>query len=178
MQMKSRRSVRVQWHDYDCGLYFITICTNHHNHYFGTIENKQMHLSEIGDIVKRCINEIPVHHNNVEIIEWVVMPNHLHMLISVEAGLDRRTDETGCLKPPKYDIGVNDKHFNSGLAITIGTFKAAVSRELKRNGIRVNKLWQRNYHEHIVRNKDNLRLITEYIVGNVLNWERDCFYKH
>ncbi|MBN2403171.1 MAG: hypothetical protein JXN64_12325 [Spirochaetes bacterium] len=90
----NRRSIRLKGFDYSLsGAYFITICTQNRECMFGEIVNNEMRLNEYGKTANKCWTEIPKHFPNIELDEFVVMPNHLHGIIvinetiSVGAGL-------------------------------------------------------------------------------------------
>ena len=75
-------SVRLQTWDYsNNGAYFITICTQNRHHFFGYIQNQEMQLSKIGKLAEQFWHEIPNHFPMVELGNFVVMPNHIHLLI-------------------------------------------------------------------------------------------------
>lgn len=76
-------TARAWWHDYDGGAYFITICTKNREHFFGEIENGKMVLSEIGEYTRQCIEQIPQHNPYAEIPLYVIMPNHLHLIVLI-----------------------------------------------------------------------------------------------
>ena len=71
------------WDYSNPGIYFITICTYNHNNFFGKIENNQMVLSDKGEIVKQEILKTIKIRKNVTIDPWVIMPNHVHLLITI-----------------------------------------------------------------------------------------------
>lgn len=78
------KSPRLQNYDYSSsGIYFITICTLNHNNFFGKIINNQMELSKIGIITKSELLKTISLRNNLKISQWVIMPNHIHLLIEV-----------------------------------------------------------------------------------------------
>ena len=81
--MIDRHAFRAEWHDYNSGIYFVTICSKDKQHIFGKIKDSIMILSDIGKIVERCILDISNHHTNVELWNHVIMPNHIHMVINV-----------------------------------------------------------------------------------------------
>lgn len=209
--MADRHRFRANWHDYDRGIYFVTICTCQKAHLFGKIRYSEMHLSEVGKIVKSCIDSIPQHHD-CEVWNQVIMPNHIHMVLAVGAqyiapapikesplpdSTSPRHINTGCLRPSRHGDPTPDNHFNSALAIIIRTFKAAVSRKVRVIPPRAQsaqvrslraqciaplqdaqtsmKIWQRNYHEHIIRDQWAFDNIMNYIDTNVESWHRDCF---
>ena len=145
--MTDRHQFRAKWHDYNSGVYFVTICTHEKRHTFGQIVHAQFIASDLGKIVEDNIKSIPQHYQDVEILNYVVMPNHIHLVISVGTRFFAltRTDailrvphnrfasdsiksNMGCLKPPQHADAVADFHHNSRLATIIGAFKAGVSR--------------------------------------------------
>jgi len=79
-----RRSIRLQGYDYSqSGAYFITTCTQNRECLFGEIHNGKMYLNEYGEIAKKCWVEIPKHHQNVQLDEYVIMPNHIHGIVVI-----------------------------------------------------------------------------------------------
>lgn len=77
-------SARAAWHDYNGGIYFVTICTAGREHYFGEITNSEMRLSEIGRYTDECINNIPQHNPYADVPLYVVMPNHIHAIVVID----------------------------------------------------------------------------------------------
>jgi putative transposase len=100
-------SARAKWHDYNGGIYFITICTALRKHYFGEIPatadetiEPQIHLSRIGECLDENIIHISEHHAYAEIPLWTVMPNHVHLLVYLDGEhipYVRRPLADGCL---------------------------------------------------------------------------------
>lgn len=170
--VRRRRSIRLRGYDYTrAGAYFITICTQHRRHRFGVIRNGVMILNDAGRVADECWRQIPDHFPNVELDEWVVMPNHIHGIIVI-------TDP----------VGVNDhsplRHPSPatrprGTSRTIGAmvrgFKIGVTAWYRRRSD-TSKIWQRNYWEHIVRNEPELNRIRRYIAENPLKWDQDRLY--
>jgi len=77
-----RHSIRLKGYDYSQpGFYFITMCTNNHEHLFGEIENEIMIMNEFGNIAKNEWLETADIRDNVELLEYVIMPNHMHGII-------------------------------------------------------------------------------------------------
>lgn len=193
--MSDRHQFRAKWHDYNGGIYFITICAHEKRHIFGRIYNTCFTPSMVGQIIDQCINTIHNIHPHAEVWNYVIMPNHIHMVLSVGAQYiaptsdeqqfiastsDKQqfiTTNTGCLKPPMHGEAVSDNHFNSKLAVIVRTFKAAVTRITRAQCIAPlpHPIWQRNYHEHIIRNQRAFDNIMSYIDSNIENWSKDCF---
>ena len=182
-RMANRHRFRAEWYDYNDGMYFVTICCANKSHYLARIHNSEIRLTKIGYIAENCIKQISSHHKfKVDIIDYVIMPNHIHMIIYIEtvgAQYIAPCPNTGALKPPMYGRQCDNNHFNSKLAIVIRTYKAAVSRMVatsqRAQCIAPLQLWQRNYHEHIIRDQHSFDNIINYIDTNVEKWDSDCF---
>ena len=81
---KNRKSPRWKKWDYSTpGIYFITICTKNREQYFGEVRQGKMILSQIGIIADLLWYEIKNHHKNVELDEYVIMPDHIHGIIVI-----------------------------------------------------------------------------------------------
>ena len=195
--MSDRHAFRAEWHDYNSGIYFVTICSKDKQHIFGNIRNSNMILSEIGKIVESCILDISNHHTNVELWNYVVMPNHIHMVINVGTQpapvgtryiasaqpMQTAGQNMGCLRAPRHGEPCEDFHHNSSLAVVVGTFKAAVTRLMRTRCIaslrrqqQIQTVWQPRYHEHIIRNQSAFENIMNYVDTNIEKWSHDCFY--
>ena len=84
-------SARLQTWDYaNNGTYFITICTQNRHHFFGTIQNQEMQLSEIGKLAAQFWMEIPNHFPFIELGNFVVMPNHVHGILIINHSVETR----------------------------------------------------------------------------------------
>lgn len=166
-EIHHRRSIRLKGYDYSQeGAYFITICTHDRECLFGEIVNGEMRLNPFGEIVRDEWLKTPTIRPNIELAEWVIMPNHIHgiVIITVRRG-ELQFAPTGKFQSPSQTIG----------AIVRG-FKGAATKRI--NNIRMNSVpvWQRNYWEHIIRNEESYHRIAEYIVNNPLNWQNDTLH--
>lgn len=176
--MSDRHAFRAKWHDYNRGVYFVTICTHNKVRSFGTIAEGMIQLSELGRIVDANIRDIPVHFPTAEVWNYVVMPNHIHIVLAVGARYIApvSTKNKGCLRAPEHGTCCHDYHHNSLLSTIISTFKASVTRTARARFIApLQPIWQRLYHEHIIRNQAAFENIMNYIDSNVENWCKDCF---
>lgn len=78
-------STRAQWWDYSRnGAYFITICTNNRDNFFGEIHDGKMNLSEIGKIADQYWLEIPDHFPGIFLDAHIIMPNHVHGILMID----------------------------------------------------------------------------------------------
>ena len=146
-----------------------------------------MHFSEIGAAIDECVRALSKHHADAEVWNYVIMPNHVHLIIYIDPVGTRYIASAstcgnfGALKPPRHAPACGDFHHNSRLSVIVGSLKAAVTRLVRTRCIASaqfdNPIWQKRFHEHIIRNNHSLDNIMKYIVNNVINWKSDCFYQ-
>jgi putative transposase len=147
------------------GEYFVTICTYERKCIFGNIVDESVHLSSAGEIIKRYWEEIPKYFDNLEMGEFVIMPNHLHGIIVI-------TEPVGAIHESPLQT-IRQKRTMT-LSKIIGRFKMTSSKEI--NLVRQTPgqpVWQRGYYEHIIRNEKDLQNIRDYILNNPLQWSFD-----
>ena len=170
-----RRSIRLQGFDYSQpGSYFLTVCTHHRNTLFGAVTQGRMHLSGLGKLAAACWNQIPNHFANVHLDTSVVMPNHIHGIITITAPPIRVEH----IQPQRRERRSQFQHVIPGsIGSVIRSFKAAATREAHRQGYR-GQIWQRNYFEHIIRDDVSFFFITEYIAHNPFWWSLDAENPH
>ncbi|MDV6346496.1 transposase [Nitrosomonas sp. Is35] len=169
-----RKSIRLQGYDYSqAGAYFITVCTHNRAPLFGEIVDGFMALNTAGQIVEKCWCAIPEHFPQVTLDEFVVMPNHVHGIITV--GVNNVGANDYLPQPSKK----TPRPLQHGTSRTIGSmvrgFKIGVTRWFRAN-TDIHAVWQRNYYEHIIRNEDAYLKIAEYIQTNPQRWEVDTYY--
>ena len=160
-------SARATWHNYNAGTYFVTICTQNREHYFGEIQKGEMILSEMGIIAKQCLKDIPSHFQHVKVPLSVVMPNHVHAIVIIDSIYDRPVETQNFAS---LQFGPQSKN----LASIIRGFKIGVKKYATLNAIPF--AWQTRFHDHIVRNTDELNRIATYIQNNVAQWESDRYH--
>ncbi|MBA3871610.1 MAG: transposase [Anaerolineae bacterium] len=158
-----RRSPRLQGYDYSQeGAYFITICSHRREHILGHVKNQTCNLFQAGLIAIEDWQKIPTHYPSVELDAFVVMPNHIHGIIFlVGEGFI-----PPAAKPPKSVL----------LSQIIGGYKAGVTRRINRSNLYANTVWQRSFHDHIIRSEEELNRIRHYVANNPALWEHDRFY--
>jgi len=176
-QRKNRRTIRLRGYDYSkAGAYFITICTQNRECFFGDIVNGEMRLNDAGEMVEKWYRELENKFPDIRCDQYIVMPNHFHGVI-VNVGADLRVCPGNA--PDVYKTG---EHIGSPLRAVVQWFKTMTTNEyirgVKQYGwSRFNgRLWQRNYYEHIVRDENELNRIREYIVNNPTQWPSDRLY--
>ena len=165
-------SARAEWHDYNGGSYFITICTKHREHFFGEIVDGGMVLSDIGKYTVEQFKTVSSHYPYAEIPLWTIMPNHLHAIVVIDGSkikYDRRVVETW-RAASLQEIA----NLQGWLSVVIGGLKSSITRFANQNTL--DFAWQPRFHDHIVRGNCELNRITSYIENNVANWKDDEFY--
>jgi putative transposase len=155
----AQRGLRLRRWDYRRGgVYFITLVTAGRRNVFGDVVDGVMTLNERGRAVMTCWAMIPTIHPGVRLGSIVVMPNHIHALIE----LPHRDLEA----PASMRSG----RARGTLGVIVGGFKAAVTRRL---GLAPGSLWQRQFHDRIVRDQRDLEAFEEYIAMNPERWRED-----
>ncbi len=173
------------------GAYFITICTQNRESFFGEVSNQKMILSDIGNITNQCWNDIPNFYPFVRLGEFIVMPNHVHGIIIIDKSNDdavqtqHLASQRGIHKeaqgiapvPQNKSKQISQNRFgpqSNNLASIVRGFKIGVTKNARK--IRPDFKWQPRYHDHIVRDEESYQRISEYIRNNPTNWNEDKFY--
>ena len=170
-----RKNTRLKEYDYSSnGLYFITICAHNRRNIFGSITDGKIMLNEYGKIVESHIGKMNIFYDDVTVDKFVVMPNHLHLIIDIcreriVCVPQNKTDKTKMAVPKLIQI-----------------FKSAITKECRKitdNGTHTmrslrysQQMWQKSYHDHIIRDEHEYQKIWEYIDTNLLKWELDKYY--
>jgi putative transposase len=168
-----RRSIRLRGYDYaGPGSLFFTFCTADRFNYFGSVENGEMSENEIGDLAwaewHRTLDLRP----EIDCHAFVVMPNHVHGLISLNPN-SRSTPMPPIDQP---DAPFFARKRPRSLSTMATGFKGAVTREMRqRTGDSHLEIWQRNYHERVVRDEREFDTILKYIEENPFWWDEDRF---
>lgn len=159
MGLPKRKRNRLPEYDYSApNVYFITVCTEKRRSIFwedvgATIGRPQdVRLSRCGKIVNQAILKIPQHYPTLTIEHYVVMPNHIHLLLKI------CTDDYG--RPLVAPT----------ISTVIQQMKGVVTKQLGYG------IWQKSFHDHIIRNERDYLKIWEYIDCNPMKWTEDCFY--
>ena len=162
---RHRRSIRLPHYDYSqSGVYFITVCVQHQRCLFGDVIDGSIVLRDLGKIVAAEWRRTAEIRSNVGVDEFVVMPNHLHGLLVIEAfrrGVSHTPSDR--FHSPAQSLGAIVRGFKASTTRLINEFQGTPGL----------MLWQRNYYEHVVRNDDELRCIREYIANNPAQWVVD-----
>ena len=155
----TRKSPRLKGFDYSSiGAYAITINSYKNEHIFGRVEFGQigntMHLSDIGQIIQKIIQDLQERFPEFEILNYAIMPNHVHLLISKSIENDEK---------------------KRSVSDYIGALKSLVYKE-SRKLYPKRPIWHSRFYDRIIRNDDELEKYWRYIEFNVDKWEKDLFF--
>ena len=165
MELPKRKCTRLKGYDYNTpGVYFITICTIERKAILskirvgtGVLDGPKNELSAYGKTADAYIRQMSAHYACLTVDKYVIMPNHIHLLLRVY-----ERDGNGPSRTPVPT--------NSIIAKFISTLKRFCNKDYGEN------IWQARSHDHIVRSETDYRIIWEYIDNNVAKWKEDCFY--
>ena len=159
-KLPKRKRNRLENFDYSsCGAYFITICTLKKQNYFwnnvgATIGRPQdIILSTYGKMADTAIQNIPSAYSALSLESYVIMPNHIHLLLRV------RSDEYG--RPMVAPT----------ISRVINQLKGNVSKQIGTS------IWQKSFYDHIIRNRDDYEEHIKYIYENPIRWHFDELYE-
>lgn len=193
-------SARLQSWDYSKnGAYFITICTQNREHFFGKIVNQEMQLYELEKLAQQFWLEIPNYFPFIELGNFVVMPNHVHGILIINNPVETRfiasdneinheinfviEKETRLIASLQEKIsdkniggfsGNKNPMLQHNISKIIRWYKGRCSYESRK--IDSNFGWQSRFYDHIIRNSKSFDTIQNYIIENPLKWENDKFY--
>ena len=162
--LPQRKSIRMPTYDYSqAGCYFITICTQGRRHYFGEIVGATLcgRPNNPHIMIESWLLELTNKFEDAEVREYVIMPNHVHFIVEKTGG-----------------HGTGD-HAGSPLWDVVGWYKTMTTNDCIRgvkNGLYEpfsERLWQRNYYEHVIRDEQDYYSIAEYIRNNPIKWDVD-----
>lgn len=153
MERETRKQIRLKTYNYSQnGYYFITICTKDRNELFCNKnaklkEDNTFELSEKGKVVDDSIKNIEEIYTDVKTDYYVIMPNHIHLLLSI-----KNSSDISISRIIKQTKGLVTKRIGSSI-------------------------WQKSFYDHVIRNEQDYYEIVRYIQMNPLKWENDKYYK-
>lgn len=180
MAYQKHKQHRLPGYDYaQPGAYFITICTQDREHFFGSVTKGKVQLSEIGVVTEEFLLKTSDTFENSTLDCWVIMPNHVHMILVIHPnrGYAPRRVPTG-LSDTKitFSPGIRPLDKNS-ISSIINHFKGNVKRWCNKNQHEYFQ-WQSRFHDHIIRDESSLWRIRQYIRDNPRKWEEDRFFEN
>ena len=163
MELSKRKTIRLPGYDYDTpGYYFITICTKDKKPLLGQIvgtglpDGPRARLSQYGTIAHQQLRTMGDFYKGLRLDKYVIMPNHIHMILVVESGGDG---------PSGRPVPTNTR-----ISKFVGTFKRFCNKKYGTN------IWQYRSYDHVIRSERDYHKIWNYIDGNPGKWMEDCFY--
>ena len=153
-EIHNRKTIRLKDYDYSKeGMYYITICTNDRDKILGSIIDTKVKLSVYGEIVNKEWLGLERRFRSIKLHAYVIMPNHIHAIIE--------------LKSMNKNI----------LGDIIKTYKSMCSKKCNQlNKVSGITIWQRNFHEYVIRNEKDYYIKYEYIINNPYRWNEDDLY--
>ena len=164
-EFPTRKRNRLQNFNYSSSkAYFITICTKNRKNLFWArkqpdfvgediiLPPDHVNLSPHGIIVDEAINNIPKHYPEIQLLQYVIMPNHVHIILLIP-----------------YDDGRIISSPTSILTV-IGQMKRYASRKTGE------AIWQKSFYDHLIRNANDYEDICKYIYENPIKWQYDTYY--
>ena len=163
MELAERKTNRLGEYDYSAnGAYFITICTQDRKKILskifvgtGVLDCPQIQLLNHGLIAEKYIRQLNDFYSHISVDQYVIMPDHIHMLLSVRDGQSRTPAPTG---EKRID------NANSVMSQFVSTFKRFCNKEYGEN------IWQSRFYDHVIRNQQDYDEIWEYIENNPCKW--------
>lgn len=161
VEFPKRKKNRIQDFDYGkVGAYFVTICIENRKPVLwnmdavgaATCRPQSVALSHLGETIDIAINQIPTHYSNVKVDHYCIMPNHIHMILSI------MPDESG------RQIAAPT------ISTIIGNMKRWVSMKIGYS------IWQKSFYDHIIRDCDDYNVRVKYIHENPIRWYYDELY--
>ncbi len=158
-----RRTTRLSGYDYNTpGAYFLTLCTESRRCLLsrivgtGVLDGPRIELLPYGEIAAKYINQLNTFYDNISVESYVIMPNHIHILLYIK--------EEGPSGTPVPTLQ------NSVVSRFISTFKRFCNKEYGKN------IWQRGSYDHVIRDQSDFNAHLQYIYDNMFSWQKDEFY--
>ena len=192
--LPNRQSIRLKNYDYSQeGSYFITLVTQDRIHLFGKIEDGKMILNTVGKILEEEWRNTIELRPNITLGEFIIMPDHMHMIITITAQMEKKEDKEWIHsnpKSPSHTIGAIIRGFKGASTKKINQFlnstgesqfapesqfaliESPIDSQFAPTEFYKNKIFQRNYYEHIIRNQNDFNRIEQYIIDNPMNWKK------
>ncbi|WP_396159045.1 transposase [Flavobacterium sp.] len=191
--MKKRKSIRLKGYDYSKNnLYFITNCVKnnlcclgrvipvvtgrdlsvHHPENHHPDSDYVVELNQYGLIVNEKINWLMRQYEYVDVHNYVIMPNHFHLILEIDSSLLKNIISSDDSEVIIHEM--SEQKIKSVSSI-MGALKTTSSNEIRKSGFE-DFTWHRSFHDHIIRDGNSYRNISNYIDLNPKKWIEDRFY--
>ncbi len=175
-----RQSIRLKHHDYSSpGAYFVTICVHEKQILLGDVQESQVVPNHAGNVVLEVLQSLPQRFPDVVIDIFVIMPNHVHVIIEIAEPQPVTVGAQFIAPLPASEDGVHGATHEGAIyrAPTLGevvrAFKAVSAMRIRREIGLTHFAWQRNYFERVIRSDRELDDTRAYILENPLCWHLD-----
>ena len=173
MELPKRKLQRLAGYDYSqCGTYFITICTQNKRCLFGRYSDAGITLNDAGKMVSEKFAEVSEYYSDIVVEKHIVMPNHLHGLLSIQ--------EDSKLQP--CSLPTDGTYLLPTILSTYVQRFKTLTTKLYIDGVKSGsyppfdqKLWQKSYYDHIIRDETDFATHWEYIEFNPIRFREDEF---
>jgi putative transposase len=174
MTQRRRNRLRLQGYDYSqTGLYFVTVVVKDRQPVFGEIVNETITLNEAGKIVQNFWDDLPNQYTNLELDKFIVMPNHVHGSVVIQQKTPISNHTVGEVHEPPLRQHALD-HRRMMIPKIIGRFKMVSAKHINLlHDCPRQSLWQRGFHDRIIRDEEELNAVRSYIQTNPLRWAPD-----
>ena len=164
-----RKNIRMEGYDYSSnGAYYVTFCVEDRHEILGQIVGSGFHarppqnpiqplveLTDIGIEIQKTIEHICANDKRIEIPKYVIMPNHVHLIVVLKA------------------VG----HGSPTLQSVVGRIKSYTAKRWSEIcGTKYQTFWQSRFHDRIIRNEDEYKRVWQYIDENIEKWTEDEYY--
>lgn len=192
-----RRCIRLPGFDYGrAGAYFVTVCAARRACVLGDVVDREIRLNDGGRIVQECWQAIPEHFGDVQLGEFVVMPNHVHGIVCIVGARQDSVGTThvsvGARHASPLQTVLSPEHAHAAVVSSappsvsargptprsigaiVGAFKSSATKRINEiRGTPGAPVWQRNYYEHVIRNEKELNHTRQYVLDNPMRWAFD-----
>ena len=158
----------------EVGMYLVTVCTKDRRHWFGEVMSERMILNPVGMIVVEEILRTPFLRNNVVIESWIVMPNHVHVIVEIVPRETMDAVETHC-QCVSSDITKLIPFFRrkqGSLGAIVCRIKSDATKRIWAAGYSDFR-WQPRFYDSILRTDRSVDNVRSYIGMNPIMWDRD-----
>ncbi len=182
-----RKHTRLRDFDYNNeGVYFVTLCTQDKRKILSKIItpvnnvgngvpdvptdeysylNATVKLLPKGIIAEKILNQIDSFYEDISVIKYIIMPNHIHLLLWAKPNEALKSEANGTSRTPFPTIKQNSR-----VSSFISTLKRFCNKEYGYN------IWQKSFYDHVIRNQQDYEKHIDYICNNPIRWEFDKLY--
>ena len=176
-KLSKRKPTRLKTFDYNTtGLYFITICTEERRQVLSRIvgvdvpgDPNNLELLPYGKVADKYIKQMDAFYEKITVDQYVIMPNHIHLLLFVHRDGSPGTS-TPTMYPSPQARSSTPTRQTSSVSHFVSSFKRFCNKEYGKN------IWQRGFYDHIIRGRKDYEELVKYIHENPIKWFYDELY--